>query len=320
MMGKVPMLTVGAAMEGATVFSSTHWLGIPIAVLGAVFLAVGTICQGRGVEARKKRETRISVLLRRPIWLLGTALLGAAVLLQLSALRFSPLIVVQPIGAVALVVTALADRLHSHHLPGRREVVAIGLCLAGIGAFVTVAALTARDVSISDAHLRTILILLAVAVAAALVAWVRIRRHPNAVISTAGAGILNGFVATMAKAVIGRIVQGDFAWPSIVGVAGLGVALALGASLLQKAHAAGTDELVVAGLTVIDPMVAVTLGMVVLGEAASAPPEAFVGFALAGAAAVAGVWLLSTTRAAQSEASASKAEAQGDEGRSSRSR
>ena len=47
-----------------------------------------------------------------------------------------------------------------------------------------------------------------------------------------------------------------------------------------------------AGLTVVDPMTAVGLGIAVLGEADAAPPAAFAGFLAAGAAAVAGVWLL----------------------------
>jgi hypothetical protein len=214
------------------------------------------------------------------------------VLLQLAALRFSPLMVVQPIGAAALVVTALANARGSRQLPGGRQTAAILLSVAGIAAFVAVAAVSAQDVEISDTHLRTILILLAVAVALGMLVSARNRSHPSATLSTAAAGILYGFVATLVKAVIGRLVQGDFAWLSLVGLVGLGVAVVVGARLVQKAHAGGSDELVVAGLTVVDPMTAVSLGIVVLGEADAAPPAAFAGFLAAGAAAVVGVWLL----------------------------
>jgi hypothetical protein len=287
------MLTGAVAMgHAAKVFSSTHWFGIPIALLGAVFLAFGTIFQGRGVGAHGTRETSLRTLARRPVWLAGSAMLGAAVLLQLAALRFSPLMVVQPIGAAALVVTALANARGSRQAPGGRQTAAILLSVAGIAAFVAVASASAQDVEISDAHLRTILILLAVGVAAGLLVSARNRSRPSATLSTAAAGVLYGFVATLVKAVIGRLVQGDFAWLSIVGVAGLAVAVVIGARLVQKAHAGGSDELVVAGLTVVDPMTAVGLGIAVLGEADAAPPAAFAGFLAAGAAAVAGVWLL----------------------------
>lgn len=285
-----------AAGHAAKVFSSTHWVGIPIALLGAVFLALGTIFQGRGVGAHGARETSLRTLAHRPVWLAGTAMLGAAVLLQLMALRFSPLMVVQPIGAAALVVTALVNARAARQAPSGRRTAAILLSVAGIAAFVAVAAVSAQDVEISDRHLRTILVLLAVAVAAALIVSTRNRRRSSATVSTAAAGVLYGFVATLVKAVMGRVVQGDFAWLSLVGVAGLGVAVVVGARLVQKAHAGGSDELVVAGLTVVDPMTAVTLGIVVLGEADAAPPASFAGFLAAGAAAVAGVWLLAKSQ------------------------
>jgi hypothetical protein len=288
--------------HGARVFTSTHWVGIPVALLGAVFLALGTIYQGRGVQAHGSRETGLRALARRPVWLAGTAMLGVAILLQLAALRFSPLMVVQPIGAVALVVTAVANARGARQLPSRRQTTAILLSVAGIGAFVAVASSAAQDVEINDGHLRTILILLGLALVAGLAVTFRNRSRPSATLSTAAAGVLYGFVATLVKAVLGRIAQGNFAWLSLVGLAGLGLAVLLGARLVQKAHAGGSDELVVAGLTVVDPMTAVTLGIVVLGEAEAAPPESFAGFIGAGALAIAGVWLLARSQESAQEA------------------
>lgn len=48
-------------------------------------------------------------LVRRPTWLLGTLCLGLAVVLQLFSLYLAPLTVVQPLGALALVITALVN-------------------------------------------------------------------------------------------------------------------------------------------------------------------------------------------------------------------
>jgi hypothetical protein len=50
---------------------------------------------------------------------------------------------------------------------------------------------------------------------------------------------------------------------------------------------------VIAGLTVIDPLVAVSIGIVILGEAQQADVSAMLGFGLSGIVAVAGVYLLS---------------------------
>ncbi|MEW1808489.1 multidrug DMT transporter permease [Pseudarthrobacter sp. NPDC080039] len=291
--------------SAVSALSSYHWLGIPIAVAGAVLLAFGTIFQHKAVDdqgpapgraAGSMGGGRLQALLRKPVWLAGTGMLGAAILLQLTSLRFSPLIVVQPIGAVALVVTTLATARMTRRSPGRRALASVALCVGGVGAFVAVAALSAQDVEISDRHLVTILGLLAVILAALGTGFGLWRRRWSAVVFTAGAGILFGFVAGLAKTVIARLFQGNFEWLSLTCLAGLGAAALFGTFLVQNAHTRGSPELVVAGLTVIDPLIAVTLGITVLGEADAAPPQAFLGFALAGATAVAGVILLATVK------------------------
>jgi drug/metabolite transporter (DMT)-like permease len=284
---------------------SSHWLGIPIAAAGAVLLALGTLFQHRSIEkqgpapgraAGSMGGGRLQALVRKPVWLGGTAMLAAAIILQLTSLRFSPLIVVQPIGAVALVVTTLATARTSRRSPGRRALIAVALCVGGVGAFVSVAAVSAQDVEISDRHLVTILALLGVVLAALGTGFVLWRHRWGAVIFTCAAGILFGFVAALAKTVIARLFQGDFEWLSLTCLAGLVIAALSGTFLVQNAHTRGTPDLVVAGLTVIDPLIAVAIGVTILGEADAAPPLAFVAFVLAGATAVAGVLLLATVK------------------------
>ncbi|BDZ53230.1 hypothetical protein GCM10025870_03030 [Agromyces marinus] len=69
-------------------------------------------------------------------------------------------------------------------------------------------------------------------------------------------------------------------------------ATALGAYFVQNAYASGPPDLVIAGLTVVDPMVAVLIGIIVLGEASQAPLAANITFAVTGAIAIWGVFLL----------------------------
>ncbi|MET4146198.1 DMT family transporter [Arthrobacter sp. UYCo732] len=294
----IPTLAVPA-------LSSYHWLGIPIAIAGAVLLALGTMFQHKAVQdqpAAQGRTTgsmgggRLQALLAKPAWLGGTTMLAAAILLQLTSLRFSPLIVVQHIGAVALVVTTLATARTTRRSPGRRALTSVALCVAGVGAFVAVAAVSAEDVEISVRHLVTILVVLGVVLALLAVAYGLWRRRWGAIVFTGAAGVLFGFVAALAKTVIGRLFQGDFEWLSLTCLAGLVIAALSGTFLVQTAHTHGSSELVVAGLTVIDPLVAVTLGITILGEADSAPPQAFIAFLLAGATAIAGVILLATVK------------------------
>jgi len=104
---------------------------------------------------------------------------------------------------------------------------------------------------------------------------------------------LYGFVATLAKVVIQRLYQMQFDWLTILCLLALVAAVILGGWFVQNAYASGPPDLVIAGLTVIDPLVAVTVAIAILGEAEAATPLTAIGFALSGAIAVAGVVLLS---------------------------
>ena len=108
-----------------------------------------------------------------------------------------------------------------------------------------------------------------------------------------GAGVLYGFVATLAKVAIERICT------SAVGLADLVACIVALAGRTGSAPTScrtptrrGRPISSSPGLTVIDPLVAVTIGIVVLDEAAGAPWWAMVGFALTGAVAVFGVFQL----------------------------
>lgn len=280
----------------------TQALGIPIALLGAVFLSFGTQYQSRGVgkvEATSGRSSKagldlrhLAALLTRPSWVVGTLLLGLAIVLQLTSLNLAPLTVVQPLGAVALVITAVLNARITKVRLGGAAVRAIAFCVGGVALFVTVATLTAIDPRVTDEHLITILVVLAVVGVLFGGAWLALRHRVAALFYILAAGVLYGFVATLAKVVIGRITQGDFEWLTVLCVVGLLLAAALGGYFVQTAYSSGPPDLVIAGLTVIDPIVAVLIGILVLGEASQAPPFAGVLFATAGALAIYGVFQL----------------------------
>ena len=287
---------------GDHVLNTAQAVGIPIALVGAVFLSFGAQFQSRGVkqvEARRVSSgtelgrSELSRLIRTRSWLFGTLALGLAIVLQLTSLRFAALIVVQPIGAIALVVTAILNARMNHIHLSRKVIRAIVLCVGGVAVFVSVAAPSATDRAISDDDLRTILLLLLVVliVIGTLYAIFRSRMTPIAYV--VGAGILYGFVATMAKTVINRLIQGQFDWLTVLCVVGLAAAGLGGFYLVQTAYAVGPPDLVIAGLTVVDPIVAVGIGVIVLGEAQNAPLWAIPAFLVSGAVAVFGVFQLS---------------------------
>lgn len=282
-------------------------LGIPVALVGAVFLALGAQFQHRGVtkvEARTGGPSRSGLnahqllsLLRRPSWVIGTLMLGLAVVFQLTSLGLAPLIVVQPLGAIALVITAIVNARISKVKLERASIRAIVFCVGGVGMFVTIAAFTATSGPISEGQLITVLIILAVVTIAFALFFAYLRNRFKAIIYIVGAGVLYGFVATLAKVVIDRIKTlfiprfhiGDLEWLTVVCVVALLAAAALGGYFVQSAYSSGPPDLVIAGLTVIDPLVAVTIGVVVLQEAADAPLYAVIAFGVAGVIAVYGV-------------------------------
>jgi drug/metabolite transporter (DMT)-like permease len=287
---------------GPEVLNTAQAIGIPIALVGAVFLSFGAQFQSRGVkQVEAKRSTsgvelggsELLRLVRTRSWLIGTVMLGLAIALQLTSLRFAALIVVQPIGAIALVVTAILNARMNHIHLDRKVVRSIVLCVGGVAIFVSIAAPSATDTAITDDDLRTILLLLLIVLAAigTLYAVFRTRLTPVAYI--VGAGVLYGFVATMAKTVINRLIAGQFDWFTVLCGVGLLTAGICGFYLVQTAYSLGPPDLVIAGLTVVDPIVAVGIGVLVLGEAQHAPWWAGPAFLVSGGIAVFGVIQLS---------------------------
>ena len=273
-------------------------LGIPLALLGAVFMSFGAQYQHRGVQKVERlsgkttgglSRSQVTALLTRPSWVAGTLMLGLAIVCQLAALSVAPLILVQPLGAIALVITTILNARVTHHKPTRQSLIAIAACVGGIFIFVTIAAFFATEHVVTSRELLIILGILAVVVVVFGVFWFLVRRRAQALFYIMAAGVIYGFVATLAKVIISRIQAGNFEWLTLLCVVALLAAVAVGAYFVQTAYSVGPPDLVIAGLTVIDPIVAVLIGLSVLGEASTAPAWALIGFAIAGAIATWGV-------------------------------
>jgi len=276
-----------------------QFIGIPLALVGAAFLAFGAQYQSHGLNKVERlvgesagsglSMRHLLQLFRRPSWVIGTLLLGLAVVFQLVSLSLSPIVVVQPIGVVGLVITSVLNSRFSGVVLGKRAMTAIGMCVIGVVIFVTIAAFSTADREVTDQKLTTILILFAVVLVAAVLLYLVTRHHAIALIFIVGAGVLYGFVATFAKSVIRRLEQGEFEWLTWACVAALIIGALLGMVFVQNAYSSGPPDLVVAGLTVIDPLIAVLIGIVVLDEAAGAATWVAFGFAGSAVIAVIGV-------------------------------
>jgi hypothetical protein len=282
-------------------------IAIALAILAAVALAFGAQFQNDAVGDKSKQSSKkqsklgrgslsikqLFALVIKPKWLSGTAFMVIGIGLQLGALSLAPLIVVQPVGAIALVITSLLNARVTKTRLNRGTIIAITLCTLGIAAFVAMASGVAHETVLNDDRLREVLGVLGVILVIFTVLFFTLGRQAKALTYVVGAGVLYGFVATLAKVVIQRIYQSQFEWLTVFCLIALIGAVTLGSWFVQNAYSSGPPDLVIAGLTVIDPLVAVSIGIVILGEATAASWPVIIGFSLSAVIAVIGVILLS---------------------------
>jgi drug/metabolite transporter (DMT)-like permease len=250
------------------------WLAVFLAVLGAFCLAFGAQRQGSAVKADTGGLALSSNgflrLLRNPRWVFGLLLLCMGMGLNAVALVTAPLTVVQPIGAIALVITTVVNAKDQGLSINRATVVAISACVTGSALFVLLAVFVTQETHHvnSDDELTIVLLLgLAVGLFGTLAAMFKHRM--SAFIYILGAGVLFGFVAVLTR-IIGKHLLDpnglaflNVPWYSLVAIVAAG---GLGSWFVQSAYSTGPPDLVIAGLTVIDPIVGIAIGIAILGE------------------------------------------------------
>jgi drug/metabolite transporter (DMT)-like permease len=280
-------------------------IAVILAVLGAALFAGAAVLQHREVSdlygqplprERVLSLRRLGRIARRPGWLAGFGLAGGGTVVHAIALALAPLRLVQPIGVLAVPVAVLLSSLRLRRAPGRSVLLGVALTMAGVAVFV------AASVSASSGNLPppgstlpTTLIVGGVVVALgvaglAVGGWLRC-----VACATAGATAF-GLLSALMR-VIFQELAGGTPWydPQVLGTGASAVAaMVLGGWLVQQAYPSGPPEVVVACLTVVDPIVAVLLGALLLGEGADTPVATW--FLLGGAAVAAAVGVLVLAR------------------------
>lgn len=245
-------------------------------------------------------------LLVSPLWLVGGALIVLETVFNVVALVLAPVALIQPLGTVSLVIAVLLTALSARQSPSpdtsatspgpvtRRLLLAVTLVVASVTVFV-VAASQHMEASPASDRAAAVLAggLIALSAVGALVARSRLGHTPRVL----AAGVLFGGVASGTHVVGVLLLAGDGLPPAAWAVGtGLAPASAVGVWLVQTAYARGSAASVLAGLTVVDPITAVLIGGMVLGEFGTVPPGALALLALSGAGALWGVTLLAESR------------------------
>lgn len=275
------------------------YLAILLAALGSFGYAIGARLQHSGVQETTRGEglgVRSQLrLLHNRRWLLGLVALASGMLLHASALGFAPLSVVQPVGVLALPITVLLTaRERRMKLRDFHPNVGIGVMAAmgGVGVFVVLAATTAQATEVGPQEQALATRFIAVFVVALGLIGLVSRSVVRCVAYAAGCAVAYGYVSLLMRAVVQKIGPPWLDNINLLPLLGVVTAVLVGAWLLQHAYASGPPDLVVACLTVIDPLVAVGLGIGLLGEADQVTPMVATGEAVCALIACAGVFTL----------------------------
>lgn len=279
------------------------WVAVLCAVAGAFFLAFGAQRQGSAVKNNTGGlalgGSGFMRLLTNPRWVLGLTLLGIGTALNVVALTLGTLTVVQPIGAIALVITTIVNSRDEGIRLNRATVVSITACVAGSALFVLLAVNAVKEnTHVTTTEELTVVMLLAVVVTIFGGAFILFKRRLKSFFYIVGSGMLFGFVAVLTRIISKQIFDPNglyllnVQWYSVIAIAAAG---GLGSWFVQSAYASGPPDLVIAGLTVIDPIVGIAIGIAILDELHDDVP-AVLAIAMAGAAILAIVGVIALSR------------------------
>ncbi|HJQ46271.1 MAG TPA: hypothetical protein VJ870_08105 [Amycolatopsis sp.] len=260
-------------------------LAVALAALAAMGSGVGSKLQHTGVRAEGLRS--LKRLGANRSWLLGLLILSLCSLLQVFALSFAPVIVVAPLVVLALpVVAVLGQRLD------QSAGLAVSAVVLSIGLFVALSAGTATGATLAPTAVFTAA-QLGIATAAALGVVAAFSRGVlRCAALSAAAGASYGLVSVLVRDVASTVrIEGmaGLPWPSLTGAV---VAFAAAAWLIQLGHVRGPPDLVVGCQTAVNPLVATTLGMTVLGESRHLDTATVVALAGCAVVAIAGIAVL----------------------------
>ena len=271
-----------------------------LSVAAGFCTATASVAQRQGarsVQTTGGFDARLLLrLARRPVWLLGITAMIAGFLFQLTALRYGPLALVQPILAIELLLVfgymAIAGRRRVRIK--RRDWLSAAAMSAGVAVFLRLASPSGGRIHAPGASWLLAGLITLGAVLVALAAAFGLGHRPGAsstrraAVLGSATGIAWGFVAAVIKELSSHLGGGLGA---IFSTWSLYVLLAVGAAtMLLASHALAAGPLAASqpGFTVLDPLSAALLGVFLFGERIQASPWDLAGEALALALVIAG--------------------------------
>lgn len=262
------------------VMSSPVFLAVVLSLISAICYATAAV-----VQERTAADTEgVRGALARRAWWGSVALNGAGALLHVVALRYGPLTLVQPLGALSLVVAVPLGALVAGRRTSGGQWRGMTFTLAGLIALLTVTASgggPGQTLGTGE--------VVAVALVAAAVIAVLARPVAGGLALAAASGIASGVGSTLAQKLV---VGPTLSWSTAL-VTALTVVFAVGGLLLsQQAYRSGLGG-PLALLTLLNPVTASAIGLTLLGEGFQYGSTGTLLALAGGTAAIHGVTLLS---------------------------
>ncbi|NED99222.1 DMT family transporter [Phytoactinopolyspora halotolerans] len=244
-------------------------LAVGLSVAAALFHAVAAVFQERMASDRRAKVARRLGTLRmlwRARWWWAVVLTGVASALHVAALHFGPLTVVQPLGALTLVLALSMSAVLAGRRVARSEWCGLGFTMAGLGVLLALSPVDTERDSLAPGEVLGVTLAAVGALAVLILVATRSRRLvPRSLLHAAAAGIAFGVASAFAQTVTIRMSRSG--WEEVLTpAAAMVVVLAFGGLLLaQAAYRAGIGA-PLATLTIVNPIVAAVIGLRLLGE------------------------------------------------------
>jgi len=252
-------------------------VAISMALLAAVMFAVAAVAQNAAVadvvrvgRTEMVGRAQFRSLARSRTWVGGVSLTAIASAVHAGALALAPVAVVQPIGVLSVPFAVVLATSRTRIRPPAVVWAAAATCLVAVVGFVVLADI-GLGTSPAPRFVDVVVAALAAgALAGVLALWATRRSGWLRCAGFAASGATAfGLVSALMRLIALHLTTGvnDLddvgVWLPALGIT---LALAIGGWAVQQAHAAGAPAVVVGCLTVIDPLVAVGLGITMLGE------------------------------------------------------
>jgi drug/metabolite transporter (DMT)-like permease len=238
-----------------------HQTAIVIALVSAACYALAAVLQQREAARHDKHGLDLIFdLLRRPRWWLAVTSTMTGAGLHIVALRFGPLTLVQPLGVSALVLALPLGAWLGQRKVLRAEWAAAGAVVVGLLAVLTLAprhvpppAVPPLELIIAVGSCLAFLLL-------CVLVSMRLPRRAAPVVRAIGSAACFGFASAMARLVVAG--EGPIVIPIIACV----FFAITGMLMIQAAYRDGGLGAPLATCTIVDPVTASTIGIVLLGE------------------------------------------------------